>query len=71
MIQDRDPKALHEDRVNLRFHWMLPKGGEVAVETAKETAAFRARCHGRTSPARQTDMVGWGQACTLRRSCRG
>ena len=26
--------------MNLRFHWMLPKGGEIAVRTAKETAAF-------------------------------
>ena len=45
--------------MNLRFHWMLPKGGEVAVGTAKETAAFRTRCHERSSPARQPDMEGW------------
>jgi hypothetical protein len=23
--------------MNLRFHWMLPKGGEVAMKTAQET----------------------------------
>jgi alkanesulfonate monooxygenase len=45
--------------MNLRFHWMLPKGGEVAVRTANETAAFRTRCYERTSPARQPDMEGW------------
>ena len=47
--------------MNLRFHWMLPKGGEVAVETARATAAYRARCHERDSPARQPDMEGWGR----------
>ena len=47
--------------MNLRFHWMLPKGGEVAVETAKQTAAYRTRCYERTSPARQPDMEGWGR----------
>ena len=47
--------------MNLRFHWMLPKGGEVAVATAKETAAYRTRCYDRTSPARQPDMEGWAK----------
>ena len=50
-----------EDGMNLRFHWMLPKGGEVAVETAKATAAYRTRCYERASPARQPDMNGWGR----------
>jgi alkanesulfonate monooxygenase len=45
--------------MNLRFHWMLPKGGEVAVRTARETAAFRTRCYDRDSPARLPDMDGW------------
>ena len=45
--------------MNLRFHWMLPKGGEVAVETAKQTAAYRTGSYERTSPARQPDMEGW------------
>jgi alkanesulfonate monooxygenase len=47
--------------LNLRFHWMLPKGGEVAVETAQRTAHFRTRCYDRASPARQPDMEGWGR----------
>jgi alkanesulfonate monooxygenase len=45
--------------MNLRFHWMLPKGGEVALRTAKKAAAFRTRCHEPSSPARQPDMEGW------------
>jgi alkanesulfonate monooxygenase len=45
--------------MNLRFHWMLPKGGEVAVETESETAAYRTRSYERTSPARLPDMEGW------------
>ncbi len=45
--------------MNLRFHWMLPKGGEVAVETAKATAHFRTQCYDRTSPAGRPDMDGW------------
>jgi alkanesulfonate monooxygenase len=45
--------------MNLRFHWMLPKGGEIAVATAEATAAYRTRCHERTSPARLPDMEGW------------
>jgi hypothetical protein len=45
--------------MKLRFHWMLPKGGEVAVGTARETAAYRTRSHERTSPARLPDMEGW------------
>jgi alkanesulfonate monooxygenase len=45
--------------MNLRFHCMLPKGGELGVETAAATAAFRARCYERTSSAREPDMVGW------------
>jgi alkanesulfonate monooxygenase len=47
--------------MNLRFHWMLPKGGEVAVESAQETAAYRTRSYERDSPARQPDMEGWGR----------
>ena len=45
--------------MNLRFHWMLPKGGEIAVATAEATAAYRTRCYERTSPARLPDMEGW------------
>ena len=42
---------------NLRFHWMLPKGGEVAMKTAQETS--RVRTTVRTSPAALPDMEGW------------
>jgi alkanesulfonate monooxygenase len=42
---------------NLRFHWMLPKGGEVAMKTAQETS--RVRTTARTSPAALPDMEGW------------
>src|SRR6516165_7378402 len=47
--------------MNLRFHWMLPKGGEAAIATAESTAAYRARCYERTSPARLPDMEGWAK----------
>jgi alkanesulfonate monooxygenase len=42
---------------NLRFHWMLPKGGEVAMKTVQETS--RVRTTGRTSPAALPDLEGW------------
>jgi alkanesulfonate monooxygenase len=45
--------------MNLRFHWMMPKGGEVAVQTATATAKYRTRCYERASSARQPDMEGW------------
>jgi alkanesulfonate monooxygenase len=43
--------------MNLRFHWMMPKGGEVGMKTAQETsrvATTKAR-----SPAALPDMEGW------------
>ncbi|MEO8496412.1 MAG: LLM class flavin-dependent oxidoreductase [Planctomycetota bacterium] len=43
----------------LRFHWMLPKGGEVGIQTAEATAHFRTQCYQRTSPAGRPDMEGW------------
>ncbi len=48
--------------MNLRFHWMLPKGGEVAVDapqTAKEAARYRIESTSSTSPAPRPDMKGW------------
>ena len=45
--------------MDLRFHWMLPKGGEVALESATATALYRTRSFERTSPARMPDMEGW------------
>ena len=42
---------------NLRFHWMLPKGGEVGMKTAQETN--RVLTTKSTSPAAIPDMQGW------------
>src|SRR5215210_7629431 len=49
--------------MNLRFHWMLPKGGEVSVcrpQTAQAAARYRIESTGSTSPAPRPDMEGWG-----------
>lgn len=43
--------------MNLRFHWMLPKGGEVGMKTAQETS--RVATTKSTSPAALPDMEGW------------
>ncbi|HEX6623087.1 MAG TPA: LLM class flavin-dependent oxidoreductase [Pyrinomonadaceae bacterium] len=43
--------------MNLRFHWMMPKGGEVAMKTAQETS--RVLTTKSTSPAALPDMEGW------------
>jgi alkanesulfonate monooxygenase len=43
--------------MNLRFHWMLPKGGEVAMKTAQETNRVLTTMS--TSPAAIPDMEGW------------
>jgi alkanesulfonate monooxygenase len=43
--------------MNLRFHWMLPKGGEVAMKTAQETS--RVLTTKSTSGAALPDMQGW------------
>src|SRR5918911_1549464 len=43
--------------MNLRFHWMFPKGGEVAMKTAQETS--RVLTTKSTSPAALPDMDGW------------
>jgi alkanesulfonate monooxygenase len=45
--------------MNLRFHWMLPKGGEVAMKTAQETS--RVLTTKTMSPAALPDMEGWTQ----------
>jgi alkanesulfonate monooxygenase len=44
---------------NLRFHWMFPKGGEVAMKTAQETSLVLTTRS--TSPANLPDMDGWLQ----------
>jgi alkanesulfonate monooxygenase len=41
----------------LRFHWMMPKGGEVGMKTAQETS--RVLTTRSTSPAALPDMDGW------------
>lgn len=43
--------------MNLRFHWMFPKGGELAMKTAQETS--RVLTTKSTSPAAIPDMEGW------------
>ena len=45
--------------MNLRFHWMFPKGGEVAMKTAQETS--RVLTTKSMSPAALPDMEGWVQ----------
>src|SRR2546430_5481589 len=49
--------------MNLRFHWMLPKGGEVAVDrpqTAREAARYRILSTRGDTAAPRPDMEGWG-----------
>jgi alkanesulfonate monooxygenase len=48
--------------MNLRFHWMLPKGGEVSVDapqTPRDAARYRIESTGSDSPAPRPDMEGW------------
>lgn len=48
--------------MSLRFHWMLPKGGEVRVEgrqTPLEAARYRIESMQSTSPAPRPDLTGW------------
>ena len=48
--------------MNLRFHWMLPKGGEVVVnkpQTAQAAALYRIQSISDSSPAPRPDMEGW------------
>ena len=42
---------------SLRFHWMMPKGGEVGMRTAQETS--RVATTKASSPAALPDMEGW------------
>ncbi|HEU4434286.1 MAG TPA: LLM class flavin-dependent oxidoreductase [Pyrinomonadaceae bacterium] len=43
--------------MNLRFHWMFPKGGEVGMKTAQETSRVATTKAG--SAAALPDMEGW------------
>jgi alkanesulfonate monooxygenase len=48
--------------MELRFHWMLPKAGEVAIDetqTAQEAARYRVAAIGSDSPASRVDLKGW------------
>ena len=48
--------------MNLRFHWMLPKGGEVALDrpqTAQAAARYRIESTRTNSLAPRPDMKGW------------
>ena len=43
--------------MSLRFHWMMPKGGEVSMRTPQETS--RVLTTKSASPAALPDMDGW------------
>ena len=48
--------------MNLRFHWMLPKAGEVAVnttQTPQAAASYRIQSISSSSPAPRPDPEGW------------
>jgi alkanesulfonate monooxygenase len=48
--------------MNLRFHWMLPKGGEVKPDgrqTPLEAARYRIESMSTSSPAPKPDLAGW------------
>ena len=45
--------------MSLRFHWMMPKGGEVGMKTAQETS--RVATTKASSPAALPDMEGWAR----------
>src|SRR6185312_4345841 len=49
-------------KMSLKFHWMLPKGGEVALagqQTPREAARYRIESMQSTSPAVRPDLTGW------------
>jgi alkanesulfonate monooxygenase len=48
--------------MGLKFHWMLPKGGEVSFDgrqTAREAARYRIESMSTDSPAPRPDLEGW------------
>jgi alkanesulfonate monooxygenase len=47
--------------MNLRFHWMLPKGGEVAMGSAQAAARYRIESTCKSSPSSAADMPGWAR----------
>src|SRR5215467_9488782 len=48
--------------MNLRFHWMFPKGGEVEMKNAQETT--RVATTKSSSPAALPDIEGWVRFAT-------
>src|SRR5215471_3437341 len=58
LVYQPDVQSKYSDMdANLRFHWMLPKGGEVAMKTAQETNRVLTTLS--SSPAALPDMQGW------------
>jgi alkanesulfonate monooxygenase len=47
--------------MNLRFHWMLPKAGEVAMGSARAAARYRIDSASKPSPASEVDIPGWSR----------
>jgi alkanesulfonate monooxygenase len=45
--------------MSLRFHWMLPKGGEAAMESARAAARYRIEATLGSPSAALPDMQGW------------
>lgn len=48
--------------MNLRFHWMLPKSGEVSLhapQTPQQAVRFRVESTSSSSPAARPEMEGW------------
>jgi alkanesulfonate monooxygenase len=48
--------------MTLKFHWMLPKGGEVSLDaqqSPREAARYRIESMQSTSPAVRPDLAGW------------
>ena len=48
--------------MELRFHWMLPKAGEVSIDapqTPQEAARYRIESTRSTSRAPHPDVAGW------------
>jgi alkanesulfonate monooxygenase len=48
--------------MTLKFHWMLPKGGEVALDgrqSPREAARYRIESMQSSSPAVRPDLTGW------------
>ena len=47
--------------MHLRFHWMLPKGGEVAIGSAQGAARYRIESRSGSTLAQRPDLEGWAR----------